>query len=66
MAERVTYVLTLTDAAADDAPPEQRLRLLLKVALRVYGLRCVRVEQPQPQESPPGSEGSPDDTRGEA
>ena len=37
------YVVTFKPTPGGANPPEVRLRLLLKAALRGYGLRCVRV-----------------------
>lgn len=46
MEDRSTvYVVTLKSVATQPtaAPPAQRLKALLKVALRSFGLRCVSV-----------------------
>ena len=45
------YTLILEDAGDDvnSAPPEVRVRHLLKIALRGLSLRCVSINQPDPQ-----------------
>ena len=64
MAERAVYTLTVEDIARpDDAPAEQRLRLLLKAIRRAYGFRCRRVVEggtpPAGQEPPAQSKEEP-------
>lgn len=45
------YVLTL-EALPDDVPAEVRLRRLLKLLLRGYRFRCVRVTPVRPEVPP--------------
>jgi hypothetical protein len=51
-----TYELSLV-AQPDEVPPIIRLRHILKALLRVYGFRCVRVEDvtPYPDGPPAGT-----------
>ena len=54
-APRVTFVLTLTDAApntAEAGPLNVRLRRALKCLLRSFALRCVRIENGPPPVEP--------------
>lgn len=55
MNHRPTYTLTLEpEPSRPDGPSiEQRLRLLLKAALRSYGFRCTGVVQDSPGKLPP-------------
>jgi len=50
MSDRAKYILTLQDnGKPTDAPPGRRLAMLLKIALRGMGMKCLDVkEEPSP------------------
>ena len=48
MPESARYRVELRAVGPDDVPVVIRLRRLLKVALRAFGLRAVKVEQVEP------------------
>jgi hypothetical protein len=49
--KRPTFVIELRPVPDDwRAPVERRLARLLKICLRGYGLRCVRVEAKEPRQ----------------
>jgi hypothetical protein len=53
--DRLTFALELEPLPTGwRTPPEQRLRALLKAALRGYGLRCTAVKVVPPPEPEPG------------
>lgn len=49
-----SYVITLADAPSphENRPPEIRLRAVLKLLLRGYGLRCVGIRPAGPDRDP--------------
>jgi hypothetical protein len=51
--EPARYRVELRAVGPDDVPVVVRLRRLLKVALRAFGLRAVRVEQVEPAGNEP-------------
>jgi len=55
---RERFVLTL-ESLPEKVPSEVRLRRLLKLALRAFGLRCVRVEPENVVAAPPAQKPRP-------
>ena len=50
--QRTIIIITLADAASphETRPPEIRLRAVLKLLLRGYGLRCVNIQPAVPDD----------------
>ena len=55
---REAYVITVVPTG-DGPPVPQRLKRLLKVLLRGYGLRCTRIAPETPPELPTSSRNNP-------
>jgi len=49
------------EALPGNAPPEVRMRRLLKTLLRAYGMRCIAIEEIRPEKAPERARGEGDD-----